>query len=864
MKLTTEQKITGSFSILLVFIGIMGYFAISTSLDFIQKGEWEKKAYRVQKQIDDLTFEILLIESETHNYLITHKNVDWLDFSRHIRNIRINYQLLDSMISEPTQQKLIDQLGQILIKTSAPKNFTKKNSEDISGEMKRMEEIFMKQELDNISLFISKIEDIKNYENNLLIEKADQSEKRSHKMIIYSLAYVGLSFIIIILFFQFVLIDLRKRKKIEEVMRTNEARQRAVLNILPVAMAILRTPDMRIWWANSLLVRMSGISKHELLRKKLSQLISIPGQPVDLLSVSTISDTQYEGNLIDAKGNPIPILIQSHSIELEGKNMRLISIIDISKRKSAELKLHESEHRLRSLYENANDIIVLLDNGIIVDCNPKAEEIFGVKPDQVIGKSPIDFTVNNDDNTYSKTKLEEILERAINGETRIFEWQFYNKKGDVVETEVSISRLSGNNDHILMAIVRDITRRKKAEQIQNALYTIAESTQSAIDLNDIYIIIHRAISTLMDARNFYISLTDEAQETLSFPYYVYENGGIPKPRKFGKGKTEWLIRHGQPVLADEQYLKELQEKGEIELNGQVPSEWLGSPLRIRNRIIGAVVVQNFKKESRYSIEDQQILSFVSGQIASVIEKKQADEALQQSENQLRDLIVQKDKFFSIIAHDLRSPFSGLLGFTELLNIAINSRQDDKIGFYAEKVDEISRDIYQFLEKLLEWSRAESGRMPFNPEIFDLYESVEHVIRLLENIAIQKSITLQNHIEKGTKIFADHDMLETILRNLISNALKYSFPDKKITIYAETTSKLIKVMVEDEGQGMSPEILESVFQLNKQRSTPGTNDETGSGLGLILTKELVEKQGGSISAVSEPGIGSTFSFTLPVK
>ena len=173
MRLTTEQKITGSFSILLAFIGIMGYFAISTSLNFIRNGEWEKKAYRVQKQIDDLTFEILLIESETHNYLITHQSIDWQDFSRHIRNIWKNFQLLDSMISNPVQQKMMHQLGQILMKTSAPENFTNERDNDISGETKRMEEIFMKHELDTIALLISKIEDIENHENNLLIEKAD-------------------------------------------------------------------------------------------------------------------------------------------------------------------------------------------------------------------------------------------------------------------------------------------------------------------------------------------------------------------------------------------------------------------------------------------------------------------------------------------------------------------------------------------------------------------------------------------------------------------------------------------------------------------------------------------------------------------
>ena len=155
-------------------------------------------------------------------------------------------------------------------------------------------------------------------------------------------------------------------------------------------------------------------------------------------------------------------------------------------------------------------------------------------------------------------------------------------------------------------------------------------------------------------------------------------------------------------------------------------------------------------------------------------------------------------------------------------------------------------------------------MPFNPEKLDLNESVEHVFRLLELTADQKKVSLINQIENGTIAYADRDMLETILRNLVSNALKYSFPDNDVNVYAAKDTSSIIISVEDNGQGMPAEILASVFELNKHRSTPGTNDESGSGLGLIITKELVEKQGGTIIATSEPGRGSRFSFTLPIK
>ena len=224
---------------------------------------------------------------------------------------------------------------------------------------------------------------------------------------------------------------------------------------------------------------------------------------------------------------------------------------------------------------------------------------------------------------------------------------------------------------------------------------------------------------------------------------------------------------------------------------------------------------------------------------------------------------EKDKFFSIIAHDLKSPFNSIIGFNELLLEQIKIKDHQNIEKFANLMLQSSNNAMNLLSNLMTWSQSQSGRMEFNPVYFDLSDLLKEVIQLLNGVAEQKSIVIKNTISTEKKVFADKEMINTVIRNLISNALKYTDTNGIITISVEEneTNKLT-VEVCDQGVGISAERLEKLFDIKENLSTPGTQNEKGTGLGLILCKEFILKNLGKIWVESTVGVGSTFSFTLP--
>lgn len=232
-----------------------------------------------------------------------------------------------------------------------------------------------------------------------------------------------------------------------------------------------------------------------------------------------------------------------------------------------------------------------------------------------------------------------------------------------------------------------------------------------------------------------------------------------------------------------------------------------------------------------------------------------------AEQKLKEEIANKDKFFSIISHDLRSPFTALLGYSQMLDEEFDSLTQEEIKNSISSLRKTSKNVFQLLEGLLEWSRAQSDRIEFKQELVDLFEASKNVEILLKNVAAQKGINYLNQILKNTIVFADENMVNTILRNLVSNAIKFTNPGGIVNISSSEGQDKITVIVSDTGKGMTKNELDQLFKINVHFTTIGTNNEVGAGVGLILCKELIEKNGGEIWAESEPGKGSKFYFTL---
>jgi signal transduction histidine kinase len=243
--------------------------------------------------------------------------------------------------------------------------------------------------------------------------------------------------------------------------------------------------------------------------------------------------------------------------------------------------------------------------------------------------------------------------------------------------------------------------------------------------------------------------------------------------------------------------------------------------------------------------------------------------LEEYNRSLLELNKTKDKFFSIIAHDLRNPYSSLIGFTDLLLEDLETLSAKEVRDYLKIIRNSAKNSLNLLENLLAWSRLETGRMPFDPAKIVLTNAIEDVVNVLYSLAYRKKIEINNLVGNDVLLFADKNMLNTILNNLVMNAIKYTPMGGEINVFAgepftEAGSgrEFIKITVADNGIGMEEEVCKSLFITNKQTSSPGTEKEQGTGLGLLLSREMVEKHGGRIMAESTPGKGSVFSFLIP--
>jgi PAS domain S-box len=232
------------------------------------------------------------------------------------------------------------------------------------------------------------------------------------------------------------------------------------------------------------------------------------------------------------------------------------------------------------------------------------------------------------------------------------------------------------------------------------------------------------------------------------------------------------------------------------------------------------------------------------------------------EQKLEAMIATKDKFFSIISHDIRNQFASLLGLTEIMKGSVNKKDSENLNKLIDLLHFSGRQAFEMLEDLLKWSRSQINRLELKKETINLFELTENVLLLLNNQANLKNIELVCNVNRNHIINADKQMISTVLRNLVNNAIKFTPNGGRIIVSGKVKTGKDIFSVKDNGVGMSPLIKDKIFRIDTRHSTPGTEKETGTGLGLILCKEFIDKHGGSIIVNSEEGLGSEFIISLP--
>ncbi|MBK8805748.1 MAG: HAMP domain-containing histidine kinase [Bacteroidales bacterium] len=253
-----------------------------------------------------------------------------------------------------------------------------------------------------------------------------------------------------------------------------------------------------------------------------------------------------------------------------------------------------------------------------------------------------------------------------------------------------------------------------------------------------------------------------------------------------------------------------------------------------------------------------IISLGYNQIIDLIESE-----LKNRQNKLEELNKAKDKFFSLISHDLKSPISTLVGLSDLMTERFSTYNSEKQLKFLKQINSSHKDMYKLVTNLLDWSRTQQGKIVTFYIDFNIAKIIEETISLIQNSADEKRITFRILQSKNHIVNADIQMIKTVLRNLITNAVKFSYPGSVIDISTYKEGETLHVKITDYGIGIAKEHIDQIFSIDRTLSSKGTNNEQGTGLGLIICKEFIEKNKGSIWVESSIQKGSTFSFSLPL-
>jgi PAS domain S-box-containing protein len=554
-------------------------------------------------------------------------------------------------------------------------------------------------------------------------------------------------------------------------------------------------------------------------------------------------------------------LSSTYDLKLRGKSILAI-VENITRQKQFEFKLVSEQNFLDALLENSPDLIYFKDlNSHFLKVSTALAKKHNITVEDLLGKTDFDvFGITHASDAFKDEQ--EIIRTGIPiiGKEEKEDWPdgrsawvstskmpFYDKEGKLIGT---------------FGISRDITLKKRTEQSQEALFKISETAFTSPNMQSLFKKIHDAVSMLMPAKNLFIALYNNKDDLLTFPYYIDQHNKPPETSKPKRGLTEYVLRTGKATLIDTKRFQELIKADEIDVIGIPPKIWLGVPLKLSGNIIGILAVQNYEDSTCYGESEMQLFTFIAEQIAQAIERKRSSDEITRYAEELKQLNATKDRFFSIIAHDLKNPFITILGFTDLLYSDYKELSDDERLSFILEMKKSAEVSFNLLQNLLQWSRSQTGRLEFNPQKLDLIKIIDENFLLLSNSAEQKEIRLYNQIVSTIEVIADEDMLNTVFRNLLTNAIKFSNKGGIISVSASAINSFAEICVSDCGVGMNQKAIDNLFRLEITRSTTGTENETGTGLGLILCKEFIENNGGKIRVESEVGKGSKFIITLP--
>lgn len=583
----------------------------------------------------------------------------------------------------------------------------------------------------------------------------------------------------------------------------------------------------------------------------------------------------YEVEALRKDGVRIPVEIEARNVTINNELIRVAAIRDVTERKKSQLALKESEIKYNSLFSSMNEGVVLHEvvynkqnvaiDYEIIESNKAFENQTGIKSKTSTHKLASKFY-----KTSPAPYLDIYAKVAETGKPTEFESFF-----PPLKKHFNISVFSPKKGWFA-TVFTDITERKnseiklrelleKSQKSQAEITELLNATNSILksgDFNTIAREIFDACKRAIGAKAGYVAMLsdDGAENELLF----LDDGGLPcdvnpeLPMPI-RGLRADAYKTGK-VVYDNNFMESKWVKF-MPKNHLYLKNVLFAPLIIDNKTIGLLGISN--KHNDFNQEDARLAKAFAEYASIALKNSRNIEALKNNNEKLHDLNATKDKFFSIIAHDLRGPANNLVGFADLLERNYLKYDKDKLSHIINLMTSAAKGTFNLLENLLIWSRSQQDKISYNPEPFLCKELVKEVIQEMEYLASAKKLKLISDRNTGHLVDVDKDMFKTVYRNLISNAIKFTNEGGEISIgCGKVTDDFVEFYVKDNGVGIPNENIHKIFRIDENITTQGTNQERGTGLGLILCKDFIEKHGGKIWVESEVNKGSTFWFTFP--
>ncbi|MGE5499332.1 MAG: PAS domain S-box protein [Syntrophothermus sp.] len=610
------------------------------------------------------------------------------------------------------------------------------------------------------------------------------------------------------------------KHKMEKKLIENEHWLSAILTGVGDALVAADT-DGIIKLINPAAVKMTGWSEEESLGKKLQDVVKfkdsrLTHRLVNAADIQPEGQTFHKAFLITHEEKEIPVDLTASIITgSRGDCLGIVLVLhDITERiRNKELLVKQNEF-IRTIIDTDPGFISVKDSeGRFVLANQSVADALGTDTLEIVGKCESDYF-----ETGSRIDPANDYSEVLNNEGELFipEQQFIDSAGEnhIIQTYKKAIDSFNDEEKLILSVSTDITELKKSEK--------------ALRLSE------ERVKILLEAiPDIVLRFT---RDGILFDFHAKESSLIfLRTSDIGK-KNIYDILDGQladKILAHAEKAFISNQIQIFEYDTEISKKVIHSEARILN-----------------NSQDEFILI-----IKDITERKR-------TQLELKALNASKDKFFSIIAHDLRSSFNSLLGFSSFLADEVSTLHKDEIKKISDSIAESVRSIFGLLENLLQWSRVESGRMICSPEEIELPEVLKKIAVLVKNHLERKNISLTFNTDESLKVMADLNMLETILRNLISNAIKFTHADGAITVTAVRKNNEVEICVEDNGVGMREDTVRKLFNISENISTKGTQQENGSGLGLILCKEFAELNGGALTVKSKVNEGSVFCLRVP--